>query len=49
MDKQSEGLGDCGKKLYHEDASGSLLEPFSDEKGLCVLVIFLMLLEDPGL
>lgn len=49
MDKQSKGLGDCGKKLYHEDASGSLLEPFSDEKGLCVLVIFLMLLEDPGL
>lgn len=49
MDKQCKDLGDCGKKLYHEDASGSLLEPFSGGKGLCVLVIFLMLLEDPGL
>lgn len=47
--KQCKGLGDCGKKLYHEDASGGLLEPFSDEKRLCILVIFLMLLEDPGL
>ena len=28
---------------------GGLLEPFSDEKRLCVLVIFLILLEDPGL
>lgn len=48
MEKQCKGLGDCGK-MYHEDASGGLLEPFSDEKGLCVLVIFLMLLEGPGL
>lgn len=49
MEKQCKGLGDCGKRMYHEDASGGLLEHFSDEKGLCVLVIFLMLLEGPGL
>lgn len=38
LDKGCKGLDGHGKKLYHKGALGCLLEPFSNENGLCVLL-----------
>lgn len=38
LDKGCKGLGGHGKGLNHKGALGCLLEPFSNENGLCVLL-----------